>query len=239
MIQVLKKQFCAFWFDGLWVIGLTAGLGIVGIILYQIILGTDKVDGPYVPLGTIIAAATALIMILALIMSAFGLYFNTEISMGCTRRRFFFSFFFVALVTGMAGYGLVLLVHLLENALNGALHPELTREVEMMPYLLRWGAPAVLLSVVWSMFLATLVLRFGKKAYWLLWAVWMILCIGFPRVVEAIAEAPNSVFGKIGGAAVKLFSGVPSGTWALAAAAACVAGLAGTYWFLRRQQVMN
>ena len=93
MIQTLKRQFCVLRYDGRWLFGLTAGIGIIGVIIYQIILGVEQEDGAYVPLGTILAAGTLLIMILALIMSEFAMYFNIEVSMGCTRGRFFFSFF--------------------------------------------------------------------------------------------------------------------------------------------------
>lgn len=239
MIQTLKRQFCVLRYDGRWLFGLTAGIGIIGVIIYQIILGVEQEDGAYVPLGTILAAGTLLIMILALIMSEFAMYFNIEVSMGCTRGQFFLSFFLTSLVMSLFGYGLVLLVSLGEDALNAAVHPELTIEVAVMPYLLRWGFPVVLLAVICSMFFATLVLRYGKRAYWILWAVWMILCLGFPRVVEAIGEAPDSLFGKIGSAAIRLFSGVSPEMWILVSVLAGVIGLTGTYLFLRRQQVTS
>lgn len=58
-------------------------------------------------------------------------------------------------------------------------------------------------------------------------------------MVEAIGEAPDSLFGKIGSAAIRLFSGVSSEMWILVSVLAGVIGLTGTYLFLRRQQVTS
>lgn len=238
MIQVFKRQNHVLWRDWAMEVGLIAGMGVFGIVLYQIILTLAKsARDAYVPLGTILAGFTATIFVFALIMTQFSIYFNIQISMGCTRKRFFVSFFAGSLFWSLAGYVTVLLVCLAENALNGSLHPQIPVKVNVFPYILRWGAPVMLLLTAVSVLLGAVLLRFGRRAYWIMFALWMILCIGFPRVMEAVDEAPDSVFGKLGNGIIDFVLSVPAGTWGIVMAAAVAAGLAGAYVLIRRQQV--
>ena len=88
-------------------------------------------------------------------------------------------------------------------------------------------------------FCGVLLLRFGRPAFWILWAIWMILALGLPQIHVAMEEAPESLFGRIGNIAADAFGSIP---WNVAVGLIAVVGMAcvaGSWFFVRSQQVEN
>lgn len=237
MWKAFKQQMRVQWNDIWQSCVLTAGIGAVGIIIFQIICFFQTDVEEYVPLGTIMAGIGMILFAMAFIMIQLPVYFRIEVSMGCIRKHFFWAFLAASLVQSFLIYGTVLLVHVGDRALSRVRQPGMKTVIEVMPYLLKWGLPAVIGIVVVSMLCGILVMRFGKYAYVFLWGVWMIACLGFPRVVDAVVEAPESVFGRIGREIVSFVVSVPLTAWGVAAAVFLAAALIGTYVILRKQPV--
>lgn len=220
-----------------WGAGLIPGMGIFGFVLYQILYVINKDIGAYVPLGTILAAFVAALFAGTLVITQLGLYFNIEVSMGCIRKHFFISYVLCAVIAGLVGWMYVLLICVAERALNGWLHPMQEVRVEILPYLLKWGMPVMLLVIAAALLCSTLLLRFGRWMRILLLTVWIVLCLGFPQVMNAVEEAPDSIFGQMGHFFTELTEKVPTGAWGLAGGTFIIAALTVSYLILRRQQV--
>ena len=86
-------------------------------------------------------------------------------------------------------------------------------------------------------FSGSLVMRFGQKAFWAVWAVWMLLCIGTPRIIDAAKDAPQSLFGMIGKGVLQILNVLPVDGWIIAGTAASLLCCIGSWLMLRRQQV--
>ena len=71
----------------------------------------------------------------------------------------------------------------------------------------------------------------------MLLTVWIVLCLGFPQVMNAVEDAPNSIFGQIGGFFADLAETIPAGIWGLAGIAFVTMSLVISYLILRKQQV--
>lgn len=238
MLCTLKRQCRVLWQDWVfWGAGLIPEMGLFGFVLYQILFAVAKDVGAYVPLGTVIAAFAAVLFAGTLVITQLGLYFNIEVSMGCLRSHFFFSYVLCAAVASLIGWVYVLLICMAENALNRWLHPMQEVRVDILPYLLKWGMPAMILVIAAALLCGTLLIRFGRWMRILLLTVWIVLCIGFPQFMNAVEEAPDSIFGQIGSFLADLAAKVPAGMWGLAGLSFTIAAFAVSYLLLRRQQV--
>lgn len=159
--------------------------------------------------------------------------------MGCTRSRFFVSFYIVNFIFNLIGVCLLTVISLADQALCSVMYPDCMNEIELTPYLLRWGILAAAVIPMISGFLGALLMRYGKRAGWILWALWMFGCIGLPRITEAVSEAPDSVFGKIGSVLINLIRMVPGNMWICIVGVVSLLGLGGAWILLRKQQVIS
>lgn len=90
MISIIKKQF---WLQRdmlAFGIALEAAGVVFGSILFYCIGRSENDQASYLPLGTIIGMILFVIYFLLGMMSAMQLNFQTEVAMGCTRKRFLF-----------------------------------------------------------------------------------------------------------------------------------------------------
>lgn len=88
-------------------------------------------------------------------------------------------------------------------------------------------------------FMGTLILRYGKKAFWVFWVIWMFCFIVLPRIHDAAEEAPASLFGRIGNAVIGTFTGMTLNVIIGIAAVLSILSLAGSWMYLRKQQVVS
>ncbi len=239
MKDTIKKQFHLMTED--WILGGVLILGgfLVGQILHALILHTDPTATHSVPLGSILAAAAAVVFVIMESTSSIRTLFHMEVSMGCTRKRFYVSFFTVQLTSCAAAFLLLLFLAWIENDLNAWLYPGLAAKLDFMEGLLKWGVPAALAVTTVGDFCGTLLMRFGRTAFWILWAVWMLLCVGFPQVHDAIEEAPGSFFGVLGMRILEMTGKVPTGGWMALLAAAVIGCAVGAWQIIRKQEVIS
>lgn len=236
-MEAIKKQFAVQWDGLIWQVILVFGGGLLGFVLQQIMLHFDAEAETWFELATVMSGVVGVIFLLFTILLSVGIYFNIEVSMGFTRKKYFLSAFAMWTAACLLSAAAMALVCLAENAANRALHPALGCETDFLPYLLKWSVPAAVVLTALSLFGGALIVRFGRRAYWILWGCWMFLCIGGPRIGEAMTDAPNSVFGRLGRVVAAVIAAVPGNAWIWLAGIAAAAGLAGGYAVLRRQQV--
>lgn len=237
MFVTIRKQFLIQWRDWLWMLLIIFGGALAGIALHYLIVLIDHETVSYFALGTVMACIVTVFLGGVMIVSQFIIYFNAEVSMGCTRSRFMVSvcvvdFLFMVLYAAAAVF-----VNCAENALDRILYPGMSCEINFLPYLLKWGIPAAAFLCILCIFIGILILRFGKKAFWVLWFLWMFGCVGIPQIMEAAEEAPNSLFGRIGITCAGIINNTSIHTMIILGVLVCALSLGITWQLIRKQQV--
>ena len=137
MRTTIKKQFQILWREWIVVAAMILGGFAFGLILHTAIMRLDSTVESYFSLGTIMGTVMGVMYCFILSITQIRLYFNMEISMGCTRKQFFVSYFAVCLVVDLV-YPLALAaLGIGENALNRIWYPHLTNEIDLVPYILK------------------------------------------------------------------------------------------------------
>lgn len=236
MLKAIKQQFQVSWKDWSWGIALILGAAVFGQILLAFIMYSEPTV-TYIPVGTIMAAIAAVLYVGIMVITQIRVQFHIQVSMGCIRTRFFVTYFLLSFAAGVLSWLLVLAVGYIENILNPIWYPGLGNELDMMPYLIKWGIPAAALTTVIGGFCGVLIMRFGKVAGWILWGIWMFACVGFPQFHEATEEVPNSLFGQIGFGVMSVLTSVPGHVWFIILAVVSVFCFAASYVMLRKMEV--
>lgn len=214
-------------FLGIVAAGYLVGLGIVFIMVNV----TD--ENAYATVGTMLAVNLFAFMHLFAISFSFMGEFNTAISMGVTRKSF------------AAGYALFNLLEIavleleivvfgvLEKFLLKTAFPQAAVEVDMTTFFTwKYLLGAMVVFTVLEMFFGAVILRYGMKVLWILWAVWMIICLVPMNIAKN--EKLSGELAKLG-----LFLGgkfTPQGIVALMIALTIVIAVI-TWNILRKQRV--
>lgn len=236
MLKTLKKQFEIQKQNGIFIMVFTLGMFLLGKVLFHMIAYFDGELESWFPMGTLMACIMAAMFVVISLLTLRS-YFNMEISMGCTRARFFVTYYMVYFVFSVISLAWILLLCKIENIWNSMLYPELPCDLDFFPYLLKWGLPAAVVVVLLGGFGGALLMRYGKWAGWTMWAIWMIVCVGFPRLEEASENTPESLPGRLGTSLGEAVLSVPTEVWGILAAVICLGSLAGAWIILRKQQV--
>lgn len=239
MAAAIKKQFRIQWRDWIVMSLIIIGASMFGVVLFAVIGAFDAETVSYFPLGTVMGGITALMFCMIWMITNLNLSFNIEVSMGCTRKHFFVSYYITSFTMTFISIAIVILVNLAERTVYPQIYTHLEEEIDFLPYLLKWSIPAAAAVPVFGGIFGALMMKFGRTAFWILWALWMVLCLGFPNIHDAIEESPNSMLGKIGIAAADVFGSVPVSVWIILGAAAAAASLVGSWMIVRRQQVTS
>lgn len=152
--------------------------GYVFGIIVMMIIWANIVEKECVTLGMLIG------MIILVFMHFFGITFsfvgefNMALSMGATRKSFVGSYALFNMVE-LAGLELLLFVlGKIELALISVIYPQCEIILDVTQYF-QWKyllAVIVGMTVV-ELFLGAVILRFGMKAFWVVWAIWMFLTL--------------------------------------------------------------
>lgn len=238
MVQAIKKQFQVQWKDWLWFDLIVLACGVTGMLVFRIIaMAVGEELEEMFALGTVIAGICAVIFFWVLPMVQMPICFNMQIAMGSTRKQFILSWLVVVITEALVAFAVVTGICYGENILFEVLYSGIPSEINFLPYLLRYGVPAAVVLPILGSFCGVLIMRFGRTAFWVLWALWMFLWLGLPNLSEAVKEAPNSLYGRIGRWLGGFFLAIPVGIWMFLVIAATVAASIGIYGMLRKQQV--
>lgn len=152
--------------------------GYVFGIIVMMIIRANTVEKECVTLGMLIG------MIILVFMHFFGITFsfvgefNMALSMGATRKSFVGSYTLFNMVE-LAGLELLLFaLGKIELALISVIYPQCEIILDVTQYF-QWKyllAVIVGMTVV-ELFLGAAILRFGMKAFWVVWAIWMFLTL--------------------------------------------------------------
>lgn len=232
MIKVIKKQIQVLWRDWLWEFGAVLVLWLIGFgILHFIML--DDADS-WLALGTLMAIMIEAMIALLTGVISMGICFNLQVSMGCTRKRFFVSYYLANVVKDLLIVLLLLLLCAAETQLCRMIYPGIREELDLFSWILTMGVPAALAVPAVGSLCGAILLRFGRKGYWVLWFLWMFAFLGVPRIMGA---PDGTFFGELAGGITRMAQTVPAGGWILTGAAGILLCIAVSWGMLRRQQV--
>lgn len=234
MTGAIKRQFIIQKKDWIWMLILIFGAGIFGIALFGVIALLDAETVSYFPLGTLMAMIAALLYEMIMPMANLGNTFDVEVSMGCTRKQFFISYCVINIVSMLLCVACIMCLNLGERFLYRQIYVHMEEEIDLFPYLLRWGLPAAVVIPVLAGFCGSLMQKFGRTAFWILWAIWMVCCLGLPHLEEA---SENSVLGQIRIRLMQCAEAVSMQVWILLILFLAAAAFTGTWLLLRKAQV--
>lgn len=160
---------------------------------------------------------------------------NNAISMSRTRKSYLAAHYLVNFSFSAAMVAFVWLLGQLERLGWRLLYPGLPMEFDFSKWFgLKVAMLIVMVGVVIASFLGALIARFGKKAFWALWAIWMFAFLILPRMADNMEES-TTVLGMIGRTVFRFFASVPPAVWKTLGVFGLVGCLIGTVLLLRRQ----
>lgn len=236
-MNALKKQMSILKKDLLYTPLFVFGVGLAGIILHYIIVRTDDTTVTCFPMGTLLAMIMLMIVGLILAGMSVSTYFNVEISMGSTRRQFFWTYYFFYVLYYLLAVCILAIFNEIENYVLTVLYPAMEIEIKFTSYIWKYGILIAVAMPILSILFGMLILHFGTKAFWVLWALWMFGCIGIPRIIDAVEEAPQSLFGRIGTWVGNLIFHIPSSVWIGVALIGYIVCMISSWKLMKKQQV--
>ena len=181
-------------------IAVLTGGGIFGIlIVFCVMIFAGEGEG-YAKIGAVLALVFGIILLFfGGIFSVQG-EFNVAISMGKTRKYFVPARYLGQVLNVLVMLAVVMLIKWLEGFVYSAVYPQAVCEFDIDPLLhnvgalmgIIFGAPALVLLF------GALLMRFSAQFFWVFWALWMVLFVGGPRIMNAVSKNPDSVPARIG-----------------------------------------
>lgn len=239
MLLSIKQQFKLQW-DNLWQFALIMlGMFVVGFIIVSVLVATGVADTT--------ATLASLFAVLGLGFWFFGvgaqmsIGLNNGITMSRTRKGYLAAHYVVSLVYTVAQCALMLLLFQLDRLMLRTFFSHLELDVDFSVF---FGWKVLLLvvvaGVVVASFLGALLARYGKTAFWVLWAIWMFTFLVLPRASEAAAESGNAtILGMIAIRVVEFFTSIPLSTWKVLGGVGLVVCLISNFLLVRKTAVSN
>lgn len=216
MLRSIKREFLlnrnSLWqslalLGGGWLFGLALLLGIVWL--------ADETE--LVPLGTIFAGLVLVFIGVLYSIYYFACGYEQALTMSCTRRRFLVGIFVTTCLQLLCLIVAVLALSALELGIFRLFFRGYTLDLGPLapPMLARfaWVPLAAVPAVVCAgMFLGACVQRWGRRALWLLWGLYMIFVL-FGDTFRNMAEGANrnTLLGSVVGAAADALARIPDG----------------------------
>ena len=146
-----------------------------GIIDYFLYSGSTSET--VVEVGIIMAIASYVLY--ELTFEGLGQIFNNSLAMGVTRKRLFPSYVILCIMKNTIGLLIIIVLGAAERFYCRRAFPDNVKEDVYMILFTGRGlfitiSLMFLVSII-AVFVGALILRFGKKAFWPLWAVWMMV----------------------------------------------------------------
>lgn len=147
--------------------------GVIDYFLYS-----GNTSETVVEIGIIMAIASYVLYELIFEGIGLGQIFNNSLAMGVTRKRLFPSYVILCIMKNTLGLLIIIVLGAAERFYCRRAFPDNVKEDVYMILFTGRGlfitiSLMFLVSII-AVFVGALILRFGKKAFWPLWAVWMM-----------------------------------------------------------------
>ena len=167
-----------------------------GVIDYFLYSGSTSET--VVEIGIIMAIASYVLYELIFEGIGLGQIFNNSLAMGVTRKRLFPSYVILCIMKNTIGLLIIIVLGAAERFYCRRAFPDNAKEDVYMVLFTGRGlfitiSLMFLVSII-AVFVGALILRFGKKAFWPLWAVWMMACLlpgKLGKVIDPDGEISN------------------------------------------------
>lgn len=226
--------------DEFWVYsGFAFGGGIFGIIISLILMNQDAMEGEYATIGAMIGVIMGAIILLVLESLSLQQDFNLAISLGKTRKHYIPARFLFMVVNSALFVAAISVIGLIEHFLYSTCFPGTVCGFDMLELLLH---PVSLIGFLFLLPAIILLggacfLKFGAKCAWVFWALWMIFCIGFPKMMNEIHEETDSMLKRMGMGFINFLEQLTPLKIAVGILIVGLAALATAYGILRKQRV--
>lgn len=237
MLDIIKKQWKIQWVYGemgtiLVCLGGTFLLGFLGVLIFGQIF---HIQEP-VPVGTLGALVIAGFGQALLSCFGFMLEFNLAVSLGETRKSFVWGYQLFTLLKLIVIVLAVILFGIIEHYVYRTVFGMETLNFDIWEVLSfvkpLYIAVAMVGILAAEMLIQTLILRFGMKAFWVIWGFWMFVALVLPRLAKLPLWQPVKAFFS---QAAKIQAG--PAFWVIFTLAASVLAMAVSWGMLRKQRV--
>lgn len=218
---------------------ITAGGSVLGTGIVLVVLRTNTTDNEYMKAGNIMALLLGAIVFLFMGILAIKGDFNLAIGMGKTRKNYVVARYLLSMLNVLIILGIVWITGTLEGGIYKVIYPNSVCRFDLGELLFR---PQLVLGILLALpavilLLGVLLLKYGKIAFWVLWCIWMVGCLGIPRIMAAVVEHPDSLMGRFGEAVIKFF--MKASLWGVfgVLAGIAVVAMTVTIYVIRNQQV--
>lgn len=170
-----------------------------GVIDYFLYSGSTSET--VVEIGIIMAIASYVLYELIFEGIGLGQIFNNSLAMGVTRKRLFPSYVILCIMKNTIGLLIIIVLGAAERFYCRRAFPDNAKEDVYMVLFTGRGlfitiSLMFLVSII-AVFVGALILRFGKKAFWPLWAVWMMACL-LPEKLGKVIDPDGEISNMLG-----------------------------------------
>lgn len=166
--------------------------GIIGMGMMLLLCFADG-EIPFLALGAIFMVVLWLLINLCLSLFSYQNTFDLIVSMGCCRKDFIISQIITVYINMLFELGAIGFIYLIEKMLYRFVYSAYGSD-DITSYILK---P----KMIWMLFLLIpacrlllggLILKYKKKAFWILWAIWMVCSLGCGRFITYLLENQQS-----------------------------------------------
>lgn len=208
---------------------LCMGCWLIGLLLAIFIGSHTEIEEGMILAGTLVAMIIMFIVHFLGTAFSFVVDFNLAVFMGAVRKRYVpaYGLFTMAELAGIMLF-IVLMGHLEKGILQG-MFPERVLDLDLTLYMdLKVCLVAIVGMTVLELFTGSLILCFGWKSLWGIWALWMLVSV-VPGTLVQNERIKNEM--------VALAGRITGGTVAAIAILLCLLLATASWGMLRRQRV--
>ncbi len=220
---------------------LVLGGGLFGTVLFELIMRLEEIhdEAPTTfEMAFFIAFVCYIINFFVHGISGVDQSFNQTIGMGRTRKHFFIGYSLTCLLNSLIGVATLLIVYATEKVRLNAWWSAYPCETDFLKYATPGLVCFLILALaILQMFISYTLLHFGKKAFWVFWAIWMFGCLVVPRVIDDVEDGKQSALAKLGNLVIDIATSIPAGAWLGIGAVTALIMYAISYFGFKRQHV--
>lgn len=166
---------------------------IFGLLLHDFLINLDMKKSEEVitvfPLGTLIAFITMIILLCIVGATAMCHEFGMLVGMGATRREFFIRKVTSLGLNTVISMVLFVILGRIENYRLNTVWKEYPMEFDFSPFLtVKNAVIAIVVLVGVSLLVSSVIMKFGRKGFWVIWGIYMICCLSMSRMSDIMAK---------------------------------------------------
>lgn len=215
----------------------------IGFIFGNILLAgltfLDAMDNTIFPLGSILALSVGIMI--PVIMGIFNLtqLFSLEVSFGVSRKRFFIYDVLVSLMINAVMAVMVIVLNIVEIEAHKLLYSSYQQDSYVLFYkLIPWFVMGVIGVTVLREFVGALILKFGQKAYVVIWVSTMMIGLILQRIANYAHEHKSGMIVDLYNSISDFFLNMDMAGYAIIGAVFTIVTL-GISWLIIRKQAVK